>query len=243
MKSSRKSTTTEPGGPAATSQDQPALTPVAALSPLWDLPVRLTHWLLAALVTAAWWTASHRNLDVHRPIGLAIFCLLIFRLIWGFAGSPTARFATFLTGPATVFAYARGRLGRAVVGHSPLGGWSVAAMLAALVTQVSLGLFAINEDADQGGPLSDRLDFDAARAAAHLHHRVFWLAAGLIALHLAAIAVYAYRGRNLVGPMITGRARLEPGARAPAYAPLWRAAAALAVALILTLLVARNFRL
>ena len=59
---------------------------------IWDLPTRLFHWLLAALVAFSWW--SHEgHLDWHRLSGFAIAGLLVFRLWWGIAGSSTARFA------------------------------------------------------------------------------------------------------------------------------------------------------
>ena len=119
-------------------------------------------------------------------------------------------------------AYLGGRL-ESHVGHNPLGGWSVVAMLAALAVQVSLGLFAIDIDSLQPGPLAKFLSFDNARAVAHIHHLVFWGIVGLIALHLAAIGFYAVRGRNLIGPMLTGRGDIPPGAAAPRFAPIWRA--------------------
>jgi cytochrome b len=108
------------------------------------------------------------------------------------------------------------------IGHNPLGGWSVVAMFAALALQVSLGLFSIDIDCLQPGPLARFLSFDDARAVAHIHHLAFWVIVGLIALHLAAIAVYAARGRNLVAPMLSGRGEIPEGTTAPRTAPLWR---------------------
>jgi cytochrome b len=207
---------------------------------IWDLPTRLVHWTLAVLIPFSWWSATHDHLDWHLLSGEAILGLLAFRLIWGVFGSPTARFSRFLAGPRTISAYLGGRLGRVVVGHNPLGGWSVAAMLTALAVQVGLGLFSVDEDEVEAGPLSKFVDFDTGRAIAHWHHKVFWVLVALIALHLGAIVVYAVRRKNLVGPMITGVARLAPGAAAPVPAPAWRMLAAAAVALALAWFVARG---
>lgn len=204
--------------------------------------MRLVHWALVVLIPFAWWSATHDHLGWHLTCGVIILGLLIFRLIWGVVGSPTARFSRFLSGPRTVWAYVRGRSRRVIVGHNPLGGWSVAAMLGALCVQVGLGLFSINEDGDQGGPLSGRVSFDAGRAAAHLHHRVFWLVAALAAIHILAIGVYAARRTNLVGPMITGRGVVPTGAGVEPPAPRWRAFAVAVLAAIIVALVARNFR-
>jgi cytochrome b len=196
---------------------------------VWDLPTRLVHWSIAVLVPFSWWSAVSDHLPWHRLSGYAILGLLAFRLIWGFAGSPTARFAQFLRGPAAVLAYVRGRT-KAAAGHNPLGGWSVVALLSVLAAQVGLGLFAIDEDSVEGGPLSSMVSFDTARAIAHLHHNLFWVLVGLIVLHLAAIAVYAVRRRNLLGPMITGVAQVDPALDVPRPVAAWRILPAAAVA-------------
>jgi cytochrome b len=158
-------------------------------------------------------------------------------------GSPTARVSRFLAGPRTIAAYLGGRLGRVVVGHNPLGGWSVAAMLTVLATQIGLGLFSVDEDEVEAGPLARFVDFDTGRAIAHWHHKVFWVLVALVGLHLAAILVYALRRKNLVGPMITGMAPIAPGAAAPVRAPAWRIAAAAVIAVGLAWFVSQGLAL
>ncbi len=185
---------------------------------LWDLPTRLVHWTMAGLIPFSWWSATHAHLGWHRLSGYALLGLLAFRLQWGVFGSSTARFAGFLAGPRTIAAYLGGRLGRVVVGHNPLGGWSVAAMLSVLAVQIGLGLFS-------------------------WHHKVFWVLVALIGLHLLAILVYAVRRRNLVGPMITGVARLAPGSAAPRMAPAWRIAAAVVLAGVFAWFIAQGLSL
>ncbi|HEY5204143.1 MAG TPA: cytochrome b/b6 domain-containing protein, partial [Roseiarcus sp.] len=111
---------------------------------VWDAPTRIVHWLLAALIPFSWWSAHNDHLPWHRLSGYSILGLLAFRVIWGFVGSSTARFRQFLSGPGQVRAYLGGRLGP-IVGHNPLGGWSVLAMLTAIAVQVGLGLFSIDE--------------------------------------------------------------------------------------------------
>src|SRR5439155_26861485 len=88
----------------------------------------------------------------------------------------------------------------------PLGALSVLTLLAALAAQIGLGLFAVDEDGLESGPLSYLVSFDTARAAAGIHHKLFWGLVALIGLHIAAIAFYVLvRKRNLITPMITGR--------------------------------------
>lgn len=207
---------------------------------VWDGSVRLVHWALAALLPLAWWTAEQGDLARHRQIGLLLLGLVVYRVIWGVVGSETARFAAFLRGAGSVWAYLRSP-GQAPIGHSPLGGWSVVAMLLALSAQIGLGLFATDEDGLESGPLSDRISFDASRAAAHYHHQLFWVLVTLVGLHVAAIVFYALvRRRNLVGPMITGRA-VAAGPR-PAFVSRWRMVVAAALAAAMAWLVATGLR-
>jgi cytochrome b len=206
---------------------------------IWDLPTRAVHGLLIVLIPFSWWSATTDHLPWHRLSGYTILGLLVFRLIWGVGGSETARFGRFLAGPRIAAAYARGRLAPRV-GHNPLGGWSVIAMLGVLAVQVGLGLFSVDEDGMEAGPLSKFVSFDTGRAIAHWHHLVFWGLVALIALHLAAVVVYALRRRNLVAPMITGHAPLAPGLVAPAMASPRRMALAAAVAALVAWFVAHG---
>jgi cytochrome b len=213
---------------------------------LWDVPTRLTHWALVILAPFAWWSAEADHMDWHRWSGYAVLGLLVFRLIWGFAGSASARFASFVKGPAATLAYLRTLPARSkadMPGHNPLGAWSVLALLAVLVAQVVTGLYAVDVDAIEAGPLSDRVSFDVGRLFAAWHHWSFWALEALVALHLAAIAFYlVYKRANLVRAMVTGWQDFgqDPGLR---FAPLWRVAAAALVAAALAWWAANGLRL
>src|SRR5256885_13842207 len=116
----------------------PLSRPAGTEAPVWDVPVRLVHWLLAALIAFSWWSVKNHHTDWHIWSGCAILTLLIFRLLWGFVGSSTARFANFVRGPRAVAGFLRGQW--AGVGHNPLGALSVLALFAAVAVQVGLGL-------------------------------------------------------------------------------------------------------
>lgn len=201
---------------------------------LWDLPVRLVHWSFVALLPLLWWSAEEGRLDLHRTLGLVMLALVAFRLLWGLVGSETARFAVFLRGPRAVAAYVRGLRGcthAPVVGHNPLGGWSVLALLGLLAVQVTLGLFAQDTDAVQSGPLNYRVSWDTAKALSAAHEVGFNLILGFTALHLAAIVYYrVVRRDDLVRPMVTGKRAFPAGVAVPKLAPLWRAGVCAALA-------------
>lgn len=186
---------------------------------IWDGPTRVFHWALVVLLLVSWLTAGE-NMQVHRWSGYGVIGLLVFRLWWGVAGGSTARFASFLKGPKATLAYARtlgSRTPHGAPGHNPLGAWSVVAMLAALLVQVGLGLFASDIDGLESGPLSHLVDFDASRVAAELHETTFRIVQGLVVLHLAAIGYYwLWKRQNLIGAMLTGKQRLATEALRPA---------------------------
>ncbi len=178
--------------------------------PVWDLPTRLSHWLLVALIAFGWWSGEYEEIGLHIWAGAAVLCLLVFRLLWGFFGSSTARFSSFVRGPRTVIAHLKDVNSWRVAGHTPLGALSVIALLGLVALETGLGLFASDEDGFFEGPLAHFVSIDATDVARELHEELFNVLLGLIALHLIAILYYRWRGKKLIGPMITGNAELEP---------------------------------
>ena len=178
---------------------------------VWDLPVRLNHWLLAALMAFSWWSVKSDHVDWHIWSGIAILTLLLFRLMWGFVGSSTARFANFVRGPKQVVRYLRGDWRG--IGHSPLGALSIVGLYLVTLTQVGLGLLNEDDDGLFAGPLANFLSPDTTDKIRDLHELNFKLLLGLITLHVAAILYYRLvRGKKLTKPMITGRAATDASA-------------------------------
>ena len=208
---------------------------------IWDLPTRLFHWAIVLLIPALWWTEHKDKLELHIQLGEGLLGLVLFRLLWGVMGSSTARFASFVRGPAAVWRYVRGQAGKAI-GHNPVGGWSVLVMLLLLVIEVGLGLFVGDEDGIYGGPLSDLVDYDFGRSLAEWHETIFYVLLGFIALHIAAILYYLLVQRdNLVTPMVSGRKPVEAPGEAMIPAPAWRFLIAAVLSAGLTLVVVYRF--
>jgi cytochrome b len=192
---------------------------------VWDLPTRLTHWLFVCCIAVSWWTAEQRLMDWHRYSGYTMLGLLVFRIYWGLAGSSTARFALFLGSPRAVLDYLRLPRERRmhVVGHTPLGSWSVVAMLLAMIVQVTLGLFATDIDGLESGPLSHLVSFDGGRAFAEAHELSFDVLIVLAAAHVVAILFHLVYDRNdLTSPMLSGRKRVTSPTSEMQKAPVWR---------------------
>jgi cytochrome b len=177
---------------------------------IWDLPIRLFHWVLTVLIVAAVVTQKigGNATEWHFRIGYAILALLLFRILWGFVGTRYARFSSFMHGPSTIVGYIRGGkegLKNRYLGHNPLGGLSVFAMLGVVLAQAIGGLFA-NDDIASEGPLVKFVSKDLSDKVTWLHKEVganlIYL---LVTMHVIAIAYYYFRKRqNLLTPMITG---------------------------------------
>jgi len=226
--------------------EEPATDAGPVRARLWDAPTRLVHWLLVALIAFSWWSAENDDLERHRWSGYAVLAVVAFRIYWGFAGGGAARFASFVKGPKATLAYMKtlpDRSARETPGHNPLGAVSVLAILATLVVQVATGLFAVDVDGIESGPLSDRVDFDTGRALAEIHEISFTVLQVLVILHLAAIAFYLiYKRNNLIGAMITGRRSLTGNPKI-SVAPFWRLALGVILAAALAWFVSKGLRL
>jgi cytochrome b len=202
--------------------------PVLEQVRLWDWPIRLIHWSFALLMPALWWTWKYDWLWLHELLGYVTLGLLAFRLYWGFFGSSTARFASFVKGPRAIWAYLRGS-GAESPGHNPIGALSVVILLGLMIAQVVIGLFTQDVDGIESGPLTYLVSYETTDWARHWHGLLFNILLGFIVLHLCAIAFYQLVKRdNLVGPMLTGRKQMAAGTP-PRFAPWWRIAVGAAV--------------
>lgn len=170
---------------------------------VWDLPVRLTHWLLAisfgaALVLATTSDDGSRIFPLHAIFGLMAAFLVLFRIVWGLIGSRPARFTAFDLRPSSLARYARsvvaGR-GEPARGHNPATAWFAIALFAVLLATGATGL------ANARG----------IEAAEEVHEVLPWVAAALVAMHLAGLALHTIRHReNVATGMISGRANVHP---------------------------------
>jgi len=200
---------------------------------VWDGPTRLFHWLLAALAGFSWLSAEKGWSGWHLYSGCAIGALLIFRIVWGFVGSETARFARFLASPAAAARHLRRLTAREpdeTVGHNAAGGWMVLFMLALLAAQVLTGL-AAEDGVSFKGPLASLVGEERSAKLTSLHFRLFTVIQIAVVLHVVAILLYRLLKRqDLLGPMLHGHKWLPPGVPAPRMARPLRAGLILAVA-------------
>ncbi|MGA9333341.1 MAG: cytochrome b/b6 domain-containing protein [Rudaea sp.] len=202
---------------------------------VWDLPTRLFHWLLVVLIAIQYATGEFHWLDMdwHMRFGYATLALLLFRVLWGVAGSQTSRFSDFVRGPRAVWSYLRSQFStnpQGSIGHNPLGGWSVLAVLACIGVQALSGLFS-SDDIVTEGPLAKHVSDATVKLMTRVHHWNENVLVLLIVLHVAVVLGYLLIARvDLIRPMISGRKSLAHTALFR-FAPWWRALLLLAVAI------------
>lgn len=180
---------------------------------IWDLPLRLFHWSLAIAVSISLYTGLSGGFEEmiwHQRSGFVVLGLLGFRLLWGLVGTRHARFANFVRGPRAVIDWTRGALARRHPpwsGHNPLAGWTIVALLAALLAQSVSGLFA-SDDLLTEGPLTHLVSSEGVSRANAVHAWGQWTVGGLVSLHLLALLIHRFvLGERITAAMITGRRR------------------------------------
>ena len=202
---------------------------------VWDLPTRLFHWVITLLVAASYFSAKFDRMDLHFLFGYAMLTLLLFRLAWGFVGSDTSRFGSFIKSPIAGLRHlAQFRPSRDDpddgIGHNAAGGWMVLIMLALLAVQAVTGLFA-NDGATVDGPLKHVVPGATSDWLSGVHSLNFNIILAAITLHVLAVLAYAVAKRhNLLRPMITGKKRLPGNTRQPRMASSFVALALVALA-------------
>ena len=208
---------------------------------VWDLPTRLFHWLTVALLVLLYITERLNWMDLHIWAGYILLALVIFRLIWGFVGSDTARFSRFIAPPRKAAHHLRRIFHRepdTIVGHNPAGGWMVLLMLALLLVQSLSGIYTNNDVANEGR-WTEVVPTPIANAISDSHTWVWDVILAAVALHVVAIATYAaVKRHNLLVAMVTGRKALSEPCAHPRMAKPWLACLAMLIAVGITVALA-----
>lgn len=165
---------------------------------VWDPLVRIGHWSLVTSVTVAWLTRSGWE-GWHEIAGYVALAVVAVRLVWAWTGPAYARFASFIVSPAKSFAYARQMATRSEprsMGHNPLGGWMI---LALLLVVTLLGVTGWLYTTDR---------FWGVEWVETLHSWLADLLIVLVSLHVTGVLYASYRHReNLIASMVHGRKR------------------------------------
>lgn len=162
---------------------------------VWDLPTRVGHWLLAGSFAVAYLTGESEEWRlVHACAGGIMVAVVLYRLLWGFAGTRYARFADFMRGPQAAVSYLKSLLSRSpqhYTGHNPAGGWAIVLLLAMTLITALPGWLTYQ---DIGGDWLGELHEGAANAML-----------AVVLVHIAGVVVGSLTHReNLARAMVTG---------------------------------------
>jgi cytochrome b len=180
---------------------------------VWDIPVRVCHWGFVLIIIFQYLSGEilddnmlSNTMQWHFYAGYTCIALVIFRLCWGIFGTYYSQFSQFVTSPTTTFQYLRNRQSFSqFLGHNPAGAYSIIVLLTLILTQALSGLF-ISDEVFSDGLYYGVLGVRAQGIANFLHHNVFTLLLGFIALHILAILYYKIvLKEGLTKAMITGK--------------------------------------
>jgi cytochrome b len=191
---------------------------------VWDIVVRAGHWSLVLLFAVAYLSGEIEVETLHAWAGYAILAIVLFRILWGFVGTKHARFTNFVVGWRATAAHAGSLLSlrpKHYLGHNPLGGWMIVALLATLLLLCWSGLEAYA--AEGKGPLAQTTLYPVAEARADgdgrkkgkqesvwkdVHEALANFCLLLVFLHIGgALGASLIHRENLVRAMITGKKR------------------------------------
>lgn len=163
---------------------------------VWDLPTRLFHWLLATSFVGAYLTAeTERYRDLHLLLGYTLLGLILFRVIWGLAGTRYARFSQFLYGPARILAYLKSLLGgqpEHYLGHNPAGALAIFLLLGLGMLTAASGVLLY-------------FGIGGEEAFEEVHEVCANGMLAVVVIHIAGVVVSSWLHReNLVRAMVTG---------------------------------------
>lgn len=173
---------------------------------VWDLPLRIFHWLLVAGFFVAYLTEDDL-LSVHVWAGYLVFGLLVFRLIWGFTGNQYARFSQFICHPVDSIRYIKDAIGlkaKRYLGHNPAGAAMIVLLLLSLL-MISVSGFAVYAAEQAAGPLAGIVGPENEDFWEESHEFFVNFTLLLVIIHILGVAFEsAIHRENLVKSMWNG---------------------------------------
>ena len=177
---------------------------------VWDLPIRIWHWLFAAALTTAFVTGYFTELyatTTHAVSGMLAFALLVFRIAWGFCGGTYTRWNLYWTSPKQVLNHFLRRNQPRT--HTAPGIALVVLLMIAALIQSSTGLFT-TDGIFLEGPLTQYVEEEFSDSARWIHKKVYWVILALASTHVLAHFTYLLvLHNNLPLSMFHGRKVLE----------------------------------
>ncbi|GAL17681.1 cytochrome b [Vibrio maritimus] len=199
---------------------------------IWDLSTRLYHWAQALIFFGLMATGITSN-GPHVQLGLALFTLIVWRILWGLVGSETSRFSQFVRNPLNTVRYALGK-STSYIGHNPLGALMVITMLTTLLVQCLTGMMlaGLFDGLEAYGLIIPDALYEISE---EVHILLADLLPIIIATHVGAIVIYKILGKGLLKAMITGYQSLDFNQSVPVLSSQIKALVVLIFAILVTM--------
>jgi cytochrome b len=178
---------------------------------VWDLPLRVFHWLLVVAFLTAYLTEED-FLTLHVWAGYLIIALLIFRLIWGFIGNEYAQFKNFMCSPELSFSYLKevlARKSKRYIGHNPAGAAMIVLLLVSLFLTTFSGLCVYAAD-QNAGLLAGIISNENEKLWEEVHEFFANFSVFLVLIHIAGVIFESILHKeNLGRAMVSGEKRQD----------------------------------
>lgn len=152
---------------------------------IWSLPTRLFHWLLVAGMVAAYLLGEEEELlSVHSAVGYAVGILIVFRIIWGFAGPKYSRFRDFPVGISSLKSFISDMKGskNQSPGHNPAASLIMLGIIFfTLLIVISGTLLLASEGQGFFSSFSIGMSSDSLK---EVHEIAVYIVIGLVIVHL-----------------------------------------------------------
>ena len=163
---------------------------------VWDMPIRIFHWLLAISFAGAWLTSeSEAQQMIHYAFGYSACILVLFRIIWGIVGTRYARFSQFIKGPAETIHHIKSLMTgseHSGLGHNPAGALVMISLMILILLIGLTGYWSVKEF------LGDFMS--------EAHETISNITLAVVAIHVGAAIVMSFlQKENLVKSMVSGK--------------------------------------
>jgi cytochrome b len=163
---------------------------------VWDMPIRIFHWLLAASFAGAWITSESESQQmIHYAFGYTAVALVLFRVVWGVVGTRYARFGQFMKGPAETMHHIKALLTgnqHVGLGHNPAGALAMISLMILILLIGLTGYWSVKEF------LGDFMS--------EAHEVIANLTLAVVVIHIAAAIIMSFMQKeNLIRSMVTGK--------------------------------------
>ena len=166
---------------------------------IYDLPMRLFHWIFASLFIVAFLVAKtvddeSATFSYHMLAGFLLVFIVMLRAVWGFVGSRYARFSSFALHPKELISYFSAIfLGekRIWIGHNPASSWASLAMMV-----LTFGL----------GPTGYLMANGQKETFEDIHELLANALLIVVLFHVAGVALHSLRHRDgIANSMLSGK--------------------------------------